>query len=336
MSTPAKRAKNLQAMALAQRISLANLQVAAAQFNEFNQMKQQERKASGQSITFSLHQRIDSPRVGASKTQSMTQDKPPNPLVTNSNFPLSLSRSSEVVTTSNDQNQDQNIIFKLPQPKSNGLSDEMQKSSQKAGELVQLSRRLHHPKVIPNDSDFGAYLTTKSFSDVVLVADADRKFYAHKIILAKRSPYFAQLFAQNEDKRSMVEITDVKGDILAQVLKFIYSGRVDNFENITSELCVAAEKFSLEHLKNQCTQYLTQNLNIDKAASILAIASANNMPGLKKTCISFINRHAKEVIKTVGYTDLVTNFPLLVDELYRESVMNPLNLEIVSPFSVMT
>lgn len=73
-----------------------------------------------------------------------------------------------------------------------------------------------------------------------------RTFKAHKAILAARSPVFAAMFehAMEESRANRVEITDVEPDTLAEVLRFIYTGRVVDLDNPNSaqDLLAAADK----------------------------------------------------------------------------------------------
>ncbi|VDM36143.1 unnamed protein product [Hydatigera taeniaeformis] len=73
-----------------------------------------------------------------------------------------------------------------------------------------------------------------------------RQFKAHKAILAARSPVFAAMFehGMTESRANRVNITDVEPDILGEVLRFIYTGRVVGLDNpvMAQELLAAADK----------------------------------------------------------------------------------------------
>lgn len=73
-----------------------------------------------------------------------------------------------------------------------------------------------------------------------------RQFKAHKAILAARSPVFAAMFEHGmaESRANRVNITDVEPDILGEVLRFIYTGRVVGLDNpvMAQELLAAADK----------------------------------------------------------------------------------------------
>ncbi|VUZ41516.1 unnamed protein product [Hymenolepis diminuta] len=79
-----------------------------------------------------------------------------------------------------------------------------------------------------------------------------RRFKAHKAILAARSPVFAAMFEHGmaESRANKVYITDVEPDTLAEVLRFIYTGRVIGLDNpvAAQELLAAADKRSSDNV----------------------------------------------------------------------------------------
>ncbi len=74
-----------------------------------------------------------------------------------------------------------------------------------------------------------------------------REYYAHKAILAARSPVFAAMFEHEmeEKKQNRVEITDMDHEVLREMLRFIYTGKATNLEKMHDELLAAADKVCL-------------------------------------------------------------------------------------------
>ena len=115
----------------------------------------------------------------------------------------------------------------------------------------------HHQAFSP--TPIGSEKSTPQLLDGGLSADAGggsgfvlRQFKAHKAILAARSPVFAAMFEHGmaECRANRVNITDVEPDILAEVLRFIYTGRVIGLDNsvMAQELLAAADKVCLRRL----------------------------------------------------------------------------------------
>lgn len=88
-------------------------------------------------------------------------------------------------------------------------------------------------------------LTNGTFSDTVLVVDG-REFYAHKAILAARSPVFSAMFEHEmtESRKGRVEISDIDPDVFNEMLKFIYTGDTPQIQGMAEDLLAAADKVS--------------------------------------------------------------------------------------------
>lgn len=94
-------------------------------------------------------------------------------------------------------------------------------------------------------------LNNGTFSDTVLVVDG-REFYAHKAILAARSPVFNAMFEHEmtESRKGRVEISDIDPDVFSEMLKFIYTGNTPQIQGMAEDLLAAADKVSLWGKKN--------------------------------------------------------------------------------------
>ncbi|KAL5966630.1 BTB and MATH domain-containing protein 43, partial [Taenia solium] len=148
-----------------------------------------------------------------------------------------------------------------------------------------------------------------------------RQFKAHKAILAARSPVFAAMFEHGmaESRANRVNITDVEPDILGEVLRFIYTGRVVGLDNpvMAQELLAAADKYQLERLKAMCEEELVEHLTVEAACDILSLADIHSAEQLKAHTLDFIMLHAQEVCETEGYERLVRHRPHLLNECFR-------------------
>lgn len=111
------------------------------------------------------------------------------------------------------------------------------------------------PECKLNEDLLGLFESQK-FSDVILSVSG-REYYAHKAILAARSPVFAAMFEHEmeEKKQNRVEITDMEHDVLKEMLKFIYSGKVSLLEKMADDLLAAADKVSTMYITITTTTY---------------------------------------------------------------------------------
>ena len=59
-----------------------------------------------------------------------------------------------------------------------------------------------------------------------------------------------------EKKNSRVEVKDVDPDVMAEMLRFIYTGRTASLDTMAADLLAAADKYALERLKASSSEEL--------------------------------------------------------------------------------
>ncbi|KAL7298479.1 hypothetical protein TKK_0008263 [Trichogramma kaykai] len=134
----------------------------------------------------------------------------------------------------------------------------------------------------------------KSLSDVELKSASEKGIPAHRVVLAAASPVFKAMFSHDmlENKTQSVNITDVDYDVAVEMLRFIYTGSVENDEiPLIIELLAAADKYQLEELQNKCEEILSRNLSTKNVVDILKAADKCSMKNLKKNAIEFMKLH---------------------------------------------
>lgn len=165
---------------------------------------------------------------------------------------------------------------------------------------------------------FKLFLENGVFSDVTLVA-AGRSFRAHKNILAASSPVFLAMFQHDmkEKQAGEVEIKDVDPEAVKQMLAFVYTGVIENFDEVARDLLGLADKYDIGGLRVECEKYICQTLNFDNAMETLVIADLHNAGGLKKYAMKFIDVFIKDVHKSPRFKALVHSDPQVILEAFR-------------------
>jgi len=164
--------------------------------------------------------------------------------------------------------------------------------------------------------DMGQLFESLRFSDVTLSV-GDQQFHAHKALLAARSPVFAAMFEHNmeETKQNRVDITDVDHEVLREMLRFIYTGKVNNMEKMAKELLAVADKYAVEQLKMMCAEGLRAKLSIKNAADVLILADLHTVEHLQAQTINFICTRAVAVMKKPKWKSMITSHPHLIAEV---------------------
>ena len=145
--------------------------------------------------------------------------------------------------------------------------------------------------------DFEKLLKDNRFSDVKIVVDK-KKFFVHKGILAARSRYFPAMFESNMKEAEEVEIriTNISANILQEVLRFIYTGKIDVEMTMITDLLIVADMYGLDGLSAICEEAIMSNTNLENIESILTVIDRlGNVGELKTFTIEFLTKNAEDV-----------------------------------------
>ncbi|KAL3222422.1 hypothetical protein MRX96_004887 [Rhipicephalus microplus] len=166
--------------------------------------------------------------------------------------------------------------------------------------------------------DFGCLFESQKFSDVILSVNS-HELYAHKAILAARSPVFKAMFEHEmkEKKQNRVEISDMDHEVLREMLRFIYTDQTPHLDKMAKDLLAAADKYALERLKVMCEEALCSNLSVETVTEVLILADMHCADQLKAHVIDFINMHITDVIETLGWKTMIRQQPHLMAETIR-------------------
>ena len=140
-------------------------------------------------------------------------------------------------------------------------------------------------------------------------------FKAHSNILASGSPVLSAMFTQDftESRTRVVEIKNTRSQVFKQFLQYIYTGKAEmEQENMARDLLVAADKYGVESLKEECASVLTKNLKVENAIETLILAHLHSIPHLLQESLSFMATRGKAIIsRTEDWMYLMKNYPEL-------------------------
>jgi speckle-type POZ protein len=155
---------------------------------------------------------------------------------------------------------------------------------------------------------------TKTLVDVEFRCNG-KSIKAHTQILASGSPVLAAMFENNfeEKQKRVANITDIKANIFENLLQYIYTGEValgTEVKNV-ADLLVAAEKYAVETLKEECALYLSLDLKVENAARYLVLAHLHNSTVLHEATLQFMSENSKAVCARKDWMDIIKNYPEL-------------------------
>ncbi|CAH9113258.1 unnamed protein product [Cuscuta europaea] len=181
-------------------------------------------------------------------------------------------------------------------------------------------------------SDMGQslkYLLDSEIGCDIVFQVGEETFKAHKLILAARSPVFkAQFFGLiGNPNTEKVELEDIEPSIFKAMLEFVYSDQLPNIHDVTGSastctstimmqhLLAAADRFSLDRLKQLCEAKLCKEVNADTVATTLSLADQHRCLQLKDICLKFAATNLGVVMQSEGFKHMEESCPSLLSEL---------------------
>lgn len=171
------------------------------------------------------------------------------------------------------------------------------------------------PSIVNNrlSEDLGSLLKNGKFADATILIN-DTEFPVHKAVLVSRSSVFAAMFERSgmqESQNNRINITDIQANIMEEMLRYMYTGKVLNLNELAGDLFEAADKYDLRELNEMCEDVLIDNLSVDNAAKTLLLADLHCTDNLKSIAIKFIVANGSEVMATESWKAVLSNVQLL-------------------------
>ena len=115
-------------------------------------------------------------------------------------------------------------------------------------------------------------------------------------------------------------MVDILPEVFEQVLQYLYTGSVKEMNKFSMDLLVAADKYQIETLKNECSLSLADNLAVNNATKILILANLHSCPRLFEVSLNFISRNAKAILPRPDWMELIKNYPELCFQVTKRMV----------------
>ena len=141
-------------------------------------------------------------------------------------------------------------------------------------------------------------------SDITLVAE-DVEVPAHMSVLSARSPVFAAMFRNDMEERNnrTAHIKEMRLDVLMEMLRFMYTGCVNNLEGMLCELLAAADMYDVYSLKLFCEDEIVSSIDEENVSEVLILAEQCDSPELKKQALKFIEEKRMKLVDTHNTSD---------------------------------
>jgi len=173
-------------------------------------------------------------------------------------------------------------------------------------------------------SDINSIFETGKFADCTVVTEG-REFRCHKNILASRSTVFDAMFTHDmeENRKSKVDIIDLDGDTVHDMLIYIYSGKVADIGCKAAGLLSAAEKYDLKELKAMCESSLSDNINTENVLDLLVLADLHGAHSVRQLALKHIVENGKEIVALQGWREKLKMYPEIMADMFEAMTKVP-------------
>ena len=148
---------------------------------------------------------------------------------------------------------------------------------------------------------------------------------AHRIILETRSPVFGAMLSHNtkENQSGEVFIPDIDAISMGELLKYMYSGDLDNLttDNVFS-LYAAAHKYDVKDVMQICSEFIIRNFSVQWICDVIEFAELYQDEVISRYSMDFFKENAKEIIETENWKSLTSENNRIAIKLLNTVVKN--------------
>ena len=132
------------------------------------------------------------------------------------------------------------------------------------------------------------------------------KFPVHQLILKQCAPMLAELCSNSKpgvDGIRLVQISDVKPDVLRSLLRYVYGGKVSYNSSNVKDIIDAADRYGIIHLKLEAeSEYVKRTtISLENVMDNLLYADAKNLALLKEAVMDYIVANKVDVLEEVSF-----------------------------------
>ncbi|XP_063430646.1 kelch-like protein 18 [Mytilus trossulus] len=134
----------------------------------------------------------------------------------------------------------------------------------------------------------------------------DRKFTAHRIVLAATIPYFHAMFTHDmvESKQDEITMQGIDPNALEALVNFAYNGKVQIDVDNVQILLVAASFLHLQAVKEACCDFLKRRLKPYNVLGVRTFGDQYMCTSLVEATNKYLQKHFKEIMKSEEFFNL--------------------------------
>jgi hypothetical protein len=162
----------------------------------------------------------------------------------------------------------------------------------------------------------------KELVDINIQCDG-KTFHCHKLVLSCQSQVFKAMIENMIEKESEVleiDENDISAETMDQFVYFLYHEEFKDIKMINPELLVAADKYVVRDLFDECCKYFQPNLSLQNALGVLVSAEMTNQKDLFEAASRFVCKNIGSLNKTSTYKKLLKNNPTMIANVLSKMI----------------
>ena len=150
------------------------------------------------------------------------------------------------------------------------------------------------------------HLTSKAFSDITLVC-GDHTFDCHKVVLSSGCEFFRDLLVKQD--LNLIDVSEVKADVMQQVVFFIYTGTCDITIDAIKDFLDIATKWKITSMFHLCFKFIRENCTISNAGVFYSLLLQYQDQPTLDVVSYFIREHFTEMFSRRSFGTIpIPNF----------------------------
>ena len=162
----------------------------------------------------------------------------------------------------------------------------------------------------------------KEFVDLKILCNG-KQFKCHKIVLSCQSEVFKTMIknkslTEKKTRIMKIEENDISYVVMGQLLYFCYHDKVKNDKMINPDLLLAADKYNIQGLLDECCKHFESKLSLQNALDILVLAETTNQKNLFDTASRFVGKNLGKLDKSSAYQEMVNENPKMFTRVFSK------------------
>lgn len=163
--------------------------------------------------------------------------------------------------------------------------------------------------------------TSKRFSDLTIVCSDGVTIQTHRLIISANSSVLNDMLHAQEVgmMRNRMFIDDVRGEVMEQVLIFMYGQDSDHLtQQNFAEIFNASEKYQIPNLQEKLVEKMITYLSVDSVFPYIQLAVLYRNNYLLQRCLIFIKYNVKELLQNPYFSQLGPDTLIIIKEFIKE------------------